>query len=260
MTSNECSHRLYRHTFGQCYELVDPCPDCEIDRLRSDLAVKTAARNKWMRDCVERGEVLNKLRAALTQYGDHTFRCDKRHESKPCSCGWDAIEVTLSGDSSAPETGGNEGIKCTHCNGMGCTEQHYDEENGWSDNEDCTTCGATGRIRTVEQYLKTLPANWHEDSSLETWFPLSAEEHARYKQALTRANGFLIMHGHEPVKLEYAKPSSEETSINLDKELRKRDLALKASALRPRYSCGMQGCPGDHPDLASFCAAGDSDK
>lgn len=112
------------------------------------------------------------------------------------------------------ETGVNEGIKCTHCNGIGCTAQHYDEEHGWSDNEDCATCGATGRIRTVEQYLKTLPANWHEDSSLETWFPLSAEENARYKQALTRANGFLIMHGHEPVKLEYAKPSAVETSID----------------------------------------------
>jgi len=27
-----------------------------------------------------------------------------------------------------------------------------------------------------------------------------------------------------------------------------------------RYSCGMQGCPGDHPDLATFCPAGDDDK
>jgi len=27
-----------------------------------------------------------------------------------------------------------------------------------------------------------------------------------------------------------------------------------------RYSCGMQGCPGDDPDLATFCPAGDDDK
>jgi len=33
--------------------------------------------------------------------------------------------------------------------------------------------------------------------------------------------------------------------------------AEKASG---RYSCGMQGCPGDHPDLATFCPAGDDDK
>lgn len=37
-----------------------------------------------------------RLRAALEQYGSHTERCDKRHESKPCSCGWEAA-------SSAPE-------------------------------------------------------------------------------------------------------------------------------------------------------------
>lgn len=30
------------------------------------------------------------------------------------------------------------------------------------------------------------------------------DELSRYKQALTRANGFLIMYGHEPVKIEYA--------------------------------------------------------
>src|SRR5690606_22618691 len=38
-------------------------------------------------------------------------------------------------------------------------------------------------ITTVEQYLKTLPANWHEDSSLETWFPITAEELKRLKDA-----------------------------------------------------------------------------
>lgn len=30
------------------------------------------------------------------------------------------------------------------------------------------------------------------------------ESHERYKQALQRANGYLILHGQEPVKLEYA--------------------------------------------------------
>lgn len=37
----------------------------------------------------------------------------------------------------------------------------------------------------------------------------AGEELERYKQALTRANGFLIMHDLEPVKLEYASATPE---------------------------------------------------
>lgn len=33
-------------------------------------------------------------------------------------------------------------------------------------------------------YIATLPADWHEDSSLETWFPLTAEELERTKTEL----------------------------------------------------------------------------
>lgn len=33
-----------------------------------------------------------------------------------------------------------------------------------------------GRGGELDAYIKTLPAEWHEDSSLETWFPLTAEE------------------------------------------------------------------------------------
>lgn len=74
-----------------------------------------------------------------------------------------------------------DGIKCTDCNGSGKETQVYDEQSGWSNQRPCETCGGSGRITTVEQYLKTLPANWHEDSSLETWFPITAEELARLK-------------------------------------------------------------------------------
>lgn len=38
------------------------------------------------------------------------------------------------------------------------------------------------------------------------------ESHERYKQALTRANGYLIKHGHEPVKLEYAQTAGASSS------------------------------------------------
>lgn len=73
------------------------------------------------------------------------------------------------------------GVKCTHCNGKGYNEPIYDEQDGWIDETPCETCNGSGRITTVEQYLKTLPANWHEDSSLETWFPITAEELKRLK-------------------------------------------------------------------------------
>ena len=69
------------------------------------------------------------------------------------------------------------GIICVHCQGKGFEPQHYDEKTGWSDERaPCATCQGTGRIYTVEQYLKTLPADWHRDSSLATWFPLLTEE------------------------------------------------------------------------------------
>lgn len=69
------------------------------------------------------------------------------------------------------------GIVCVHCEGKGVEPQHYDETKGWSDpNTPCGTCQGAGRIYTVEQYLKTLPADWHQDSSLERWFPLLPKE------------------------------------------------------------------------------------
>lgn len=69
------------------------------------------------------------------------------------------------------------GIVCVHCQVKRFEPQHYDEQTGWSDERaPCATCQGAGRIYTVEQYLKTLPADWHRDSSLATWFPLLAEE------------------------------------------------------------------------------------
>ena len=76
------------------------------------------------------------------------------------------------------------GIECVHCEGKGVETQHYDpERGGWSDQDKpCETCGGSGRIITVEQYLKTVPANWHEDSSIQTWFPLLNEEMERLRR------------------------------------------------------------------------------
>jgi hypothetical protein len=81
--------------------------------------------------------------------------------------------------------------KCAHCNGSGKEAQVYDEQTGWSDEKACDTCNGSGRITTVEQYLKTLPANWHEDSGLATWFPLVAEEIERLRARIAELEGLL---------------------------------------------------------------------
>ncbi|MGC8519782.1 MAG: hypothetical protein ACP5P4_14865, partial [Steroidobacteraceae bacterium] len=83
--------------------------------------------------------------------------------------------------------GNASGIICVHCQGKGVEPQHYDEAKGWSDPDTpCASCLGTGRIHTVEQYLKTLPADWHQDSSLATWFPITAEELERFKRENAR--------------------------------------------------------------------------
>ncbi len=73
------------------------------------------------------------------------------------------------------------GVPCPHCNATGKETQVYDEATGWSAERPCETCQGAGRLYTVEQYLKTLAANWHKDSSLETWFPITAEELRRLR-------------------------------------------------------------------------------
>ena len=47
----------------------------------------------------------------------------------------------------------------------------------------CPWCSATkSEIEEMAQKLLSLPADWQEDSSLETWFPLTAEELKRTKE------------------------------------------------------------------------------
>lgn len=98
----------------------------------------------------------------------HDVQARRRSEHRR---GMTGLERLLSGGPSP------NGILCVHCQGKGLEPQHYDETAGWSDpNATCPTCEGTGRIYTVEQYLSTLPVDWHQDSSLERWFPLTAEE------------------------------------------------------------------------------------
>lgn len=37
-------------------------------------------------------------------------------------------------------------------------------------------------MRTIEDYIESLPADWSKDSSLETWFPFTAEELSSLKR------------------------------------------------------------------------------
>lgn len=74
--------------------------------------------------------------------------------------------------------------KCVHCNGKGSApvccgqpvEDHGEVCCGNPDVDVCETCYGEGTITTIDQYIKTLPADWHKDSSLERWFPLTAQE------------------------------------------------------------------------------------
>jgi hypothetical protein len=74
--------------------------------------------------------------------------------------------------------------KCVHCNGNGVgqvccgqpVEDHGEVCCGNPDVDVCETCYGEGTITTIDQYVKTLPADWHKDSSLERWFPLTAQE------------------------------------------------------------------------------------
>lgn len=80
---------------------------------------------------------------------------------------------------------------CEGCQGHGTVcAPPYD------DPHECLECLGTGyEFPTVLsvgkcQYLRldTLPANWHEDSSLKTWFPISFEELERLKGSVPEPN------------------------------------------------------------------------
>lgn len=49
-------------------------------------------------------------------------------------------------------------------------------------NQDEMICALTEISRILEANIEYLPADWLEDSSLETWFPLTAEELKRVKR------------------------------------------------------------------------------
>jgi len=74
-------------------------------------------------------------------------------------------------------------LPCPHCKGTGKSEPYWmTDVERWSEECQCATCDGGGKLITAVQYLRTVPANWHEDSSLEKWFPLTAEELCRLKR------------------------------------------------------------------------------
>ena len=60
-----------------------------------------------------------------------------------------------------------------------------------------TTCGYP--LRHVIHGFRALPADWHEDSSLETWFPLTAEEMKRDKDQIATLSD-LCQQQHEALR------------------------------------------------------------
>ena len=60
-----------------------------------------------------------------------------------------------------------------------------------------TTCGYP--LRHVIHGFSALPADWHEDSSLETWFPLTAEEMKRDKDQIATLSD-LCQQQHEALR------------------------------------------------------------
>lgn len=71
--------------------------------------------------------------------------------------------------------------KCVHCR-----EAKASHEQG-----KCPGKEASTSYQTAQDYIDYLPANWCEDSSLETWFPLTAEELKRTKAEKDALEGAL---------------------------------------------------------------------
>lgn len=159
-----------------------PCPFCgSLDIDRSGCMLEVDGQDGLACECVNCGAVgpggIGEEGAAAAW--------NKRANPSP--------SAEPSGDAAAvpPVT-----LKCVHCNGTGqsidcCGCPDVDGEGrqyccGRPEPSDCTTCGTTGKITTLSQYLKTLKANWHEDSSLETWFPITAQELKLQKERIVQ--------------------------------------------------------------------------
>jgi hypothetical protein len=75
-------------------------------------------------------------------------------------------------------------IECGSCHGTGQTDTGGVTPEDQPIFDCCWFCGGWGKVldidtatpRNVGVYLARLPADWNEDSSLETWFPFTAKE------------------------------------------------------------------------------------
>lgn len=123
-------------------------------------------------------DTLKALLRECTPYLEHLNRAGRE---QPITDLLKRIAITLE----HPACTAGAGVRCPHCSGSGtaqvcCQVLDTDEEGAQCCQHftegACETCYGVGRLFTVEQYLKTLPADWNSDSSLERWFPLSAEE------------------------------------------------------------------------------------
>jgi hypothetical protein len=66
-----------------------------------------------------------------------------------------------------------------HLGAMTNAEWEHDRRNK---HEHLKRVARIGLTAALTEYIKSLPADWHADSSLETWFPLTSEELTRLRQ------------------------------------------------------------------------------
>jgi hypothetical protein len=95
-----------------------------------------------------------------------------------------------------------------------CTDQHLALEREH-------TAKLNLRIRELEQERDRLPAKWFEDSSLQTWFPLTAEELERTRAQLQAVQN-------ELEELRAWRDSDEDAVITVANEIRHQDEATIA--------------------------------
>lgn len=124
-----CGHQMGHHSqkWHGCYECDcerhqhdvppgnGPCPDCPEARTENPKLARTReellqdANDSYVRIIRKQEVEIERLRAALQEYGQHTASCSTQphwnhHPSRPCDCGFrEALVSTISTADSATE-------------------------------------------------------------------------------------------------------------------------------------------------------------
>jgi len=86
------------------------------------------------------------------------------------------------------------------------------------------------RDSIIAEYIERLPANWFEDASLETWFPMTAETEKKLRERIAELEGYLAGKDSELAEANRAI----ENFVTLIQERNSELLALKAQVSKMR--------------------------